>query len=314
MELEGHAFGLIDSQAPCCIGIDEAGRGPVLGPMVYGACYCAIEHKSSISKIGFADSKQLSESQRDCLFGVIRETLKENSNGSIPIGWMVEILEPEKLSMDMLKINKVNLNTISHNAAISLIRRALERKLNIKEVFVDTVGPPETYQEKLKQIFPELNITVSKKADSLFPIVSAASICAKVTRDYRLRNWKLKEHLDGLSIMKFGSGYPSDPLTKTWLRKNMDPVFGFPSVVRFSWKTTSNILQNAAVDVIWSKTDLDEFYGMQGFKSSRKRAQLEEKETKGRDCPFIKFPHRKPSKQDRYRFFSERSMELVRKF
>lgn len=54
-----------------------------------------------------------------------------------------------------------------------------------------------------------MKITVSKKADSLFPIVSAASICAKVTRDAALKNWKFIEQPDKVIDSNWGSGYPN---------------------------------------------------------------------------------------------------------
>jgi ribonuclease H2 subunit A len=76
--------------------------------------------------------------------------------------------------------SKYNLNSISHDAAASLVRATLERGVPLKEVYVDTVGPPEKYRLKLEQLFPTLHFVVTKKADSLYPIVSAASICAKV--------------------------------------------------------------------------------------------------------------------------------------
>jgi ribonuclease H2 subunit A len=71
---------------------------------------------------------------------------------------------------------------MSHKAAMDMIRELLRLKVKVKEVFVDTVGDPAKYQSKLSSTFSFTNIkfTVSKKADSLFKCVSAASIVAKV--------------------------------------------------------------------------------------------------------------------------------------
>ncbi len=75
-------------------------------------------------------------------------------------------------------------------------------------MYIDTVGDPVKYQRKLQDIFPRVKVTVSKKADSLFPIVSAASICAKVIRDHCLKAWEFKEK--GITPSReFGSGYPA---------------------------------------------------------------------------------------------------------
>ena len=61
---------------------------------------------------------------------------------------------------------KYNLNEISHDSAIGLIRKALEAGVKVAEVYVDTVGPPEKYEAKLQRLFPEIAVTVAKKADS----------------------------------------------------------------------------------------------------------------------------------------------------
>ena len=76
------------------------------------------------------------------------------------------------------------------------------------QVYVDTVGPPEKYQDKLKGIFPKIDTTVAKKADATYAIVSAASICAKVARDKAVNNWKFTEGIE-LKDENYGSGYPA---------------------------------------------------------------------------------------------------------
>ena len=78
------------------------------------------------------------------------------------------------------------------------------------QIYVDPVGPHELYEAKLKAIFPAVQFTVVPKADALFPVVSAASIVAKVTRDVFMEVWKFAGEEAGLPLdHEFGSGYPS---------------------------------------------------------------------------------------------------------
>jgi len=224
---------------PCVLGIDEAGRGPVLGPMVYGIAYCPKAWNDDLKSLGVDDSKALKEEQREELLRKI-ESANEN------LGYAVDILSPRYISTSMFKRVKYNLNTMSHDTAIGLVKKAIEVGVRVAEVYVDTVGPPEKYQAKLEAIFPDLKITVAKKADSLYPCVSAASICAKVARDRAISQWKFVEKGETFSS-EWGSGYPGDPVTKKFLRENLDPVFGFPSIVRFSWKTAETLLEEKGI-------------------------------------------------------------------
>ncbi len=257
----------IDKSEPYILGIDEAGRGPVLGPMVYGTCWCPKSKSDLLRSLGFADSKTLTEEQRERLFALIKKT-KE-------LAWAVDVISSEDISDKMLRRHKQSLNHLSHMSAAGLIQKALDQGYNIAEAYVDTVGPPDSYRAKLERFFPSISFTVCSKADSKFPIVSAASICAKVTRDHELDGWQYKEKKDFDS--KFGCGYPGDEDTKAWLRRNIDPVFGFPSLVRFSWATAKNLLQTDACKVEWGLDDDAAQPALTSFFSSKPGPQLKDR-------------------------------------
>lgn len=259
MELDGALDGCnqlpLVFQEPCILGIDEAGRGPVLGPMVYTAAYCPKSSLNDLNGLGADDSKQLTEEQR--------ESLRMKIDASGFVRHSSRVLTAEELSEKMLRRVKYNLNLISHDAALDLVQVAIDAGANITEVFVDTVGSADAYAQKFHDRFPHISkVVVAKKADATYRIVGAASIVAKTTRDRHIREWVFPEQYRSEQLLgdqnqsvtfplKRGSGYPSDPLTKAWMEGSCDKIFGFPTFVRFSWGTTRVILEKKAVQVDW---------------------------------------------------------------
>ena len=201
--------------------------------------------------------------------------------------WIIDAIPADWMSESMIQQNRYSLNEISHESAMNLIQITLKKGYNIKHVYLDTVGTPETYEQKLMNRFMgyDTKFTVSKKADAIYPIVSAASICAKVTRDDIINNWIwIENHLkdidqNGKKMGKnnddqkdeiedqdededidinvdnedkkevgdadeswLGNGYPGHEKTKQFMQNYCDKIFGFPSIVRFSWQTAKTII------------------------------------------------------------------------
>ncbi|THH33186.1 hypothetical protein EUX98_g975 [Antrodiella citrinella] len=260
---------------PYILGVDEAGRGPVLGPMVYGVAYCPVAYKDDLDKLGFADSKTLTAGVRSNLLNIL---------GSDPenLGWSVRVLCPQAISAGMLRRPPTNLNQQSQAATVHLIQEVLKAGLELSEVYVDALGNTTTYQAYLSKIFPRIEFTVTQKADSKFKIVGAASVAAKVTRDACVEGWvfaetlpskygsKLEEDKPSWSV-ELGSGYPSDPKTKAWVKNSLEPTFGFPSLARFSWTTIKVELEKDGHSVEW--IDDGQKALMQAFKSETGRDQ-----------------------------------------
>ncbi|GAA6010981.1 hypothetical protein JCM11491_005896 [Sporobolomyces phaffii] len=273
------------------LGVDEAGRGPALGPQVYGVSYCKVSYAEELAGLGFFDSKTLTDPIREELFKSIIEHERE-------VKYSVTVMSPHDISVGMLRRIPYNLNAQSHDCTINLIREVVDKGYNVKQCFVDTVGPAQDYQAKLSSLFPTISFTVCSKADALFPIVSAASIVAKITRDRILEDWTfLEPRVPRLALREaqvgekreadedgveadaepederrlFGSGYPSDPKTVAWLESNFDPVFGFPNVARFSWAPVKNALIKKGVHSKWS----DEAATIQKFFSGDDKGAVE---------------------------------------
>lgn len=142
-------------------------------------------------KYGFADSKQLTEAQRTAIFEKINQTHYDE------IGYFVTSLSAEYLSNKMLadydKGGK-NLNKISHDTAINLIKKVMSLGFKVRRVILDTVGDPKKYKSIIENaICCDAKVIVESKADDTYPVVSAASICAKVTRDTDLETFDFKE-------------------------------------------------------------------------------------------------------------------------
>ncbi|KAK0540689.1 hypothetical protein OC842_000364 [Tilletia horrida] len=195
-----------EKRQPCLMGIDEAGRGPVLGPMVYAVAYAPLSYAAELRSIGFADSKALTAERRDAL---LRGLIQNPDN----LGWAVRVLSPQDISAGMLRRHPYNLNQQALDATVTLIQNVLDSGVDLTEIYVDTLGKAETHAKNLISHFPRhqhIKWTVTSKADAIYPIVGAASIAAKVTRDRILEGWVYREPGLGKVLMlhqeKIGRG------------------------------------------------------------------------------------------------------------
>lgn len=280
------------------LGIDEAGRGPVLGPMVYGCAYWKKDDEAEINKkYKFDDSKKLTDKIRRQLFKMIQEDSR--------IFYHFEIHAPWEISRKMIrrKQDVINLNIQSHNSAAKLMNIPIANNFNITQVYADTVGPKDKYTDKLRQLCIKktgIAIKAEEKADSKYKVVSAASIVAKVVRDEIVENW---EYIENNGVIKFsnnkGSGYPADPYTKAWLKNSFNEVFGYPNIVRFSWSTVSKVLLKEA------KKNIFVDFSDEPDKTERKNYVAEmEKEKNTTINGFV-------NKRERFDYYKKRGLDVV---
>lgn len=199
-------------KTPMVVGVDEAGRGPVIGPMII-ACY-GIEPIKTLNLIdlGIDDSKKLSATKREKFY-----------NELIKVASLVRvaIIPPKVIDQWIYEGRGLN------NLEAFMITRLCKGVVNdVIRIFIDSPSNPESFGKYLKK-FGLRNFKAENKADSRRPTVAAASVIAKVLRDRIIRLLIKKTGLD------FGTGYPSDPKT---VRSVSILLKKYPELVRKSWR------------------------------------------------------------------------------
>ena len=197
------------------LGIDEAGRGALVGPLVICGAMVEESKADELVKIGVKDSKLLTPEQREMLYGKLKNILKD----------FIVIKIPAE-DIDELRKRK-NLNQIEAERMAAIIR-----SLDADVVYVDA---PQVSTDKFKSILlamidKKVKIIAENYADRRYPIVGAASIIAKVERDTEIERIKREVGVD------FGVGYPHDERTIKFVKdciKNKK----YLQYVRKSWAT-----------------------------------------------------------------------------
>lgn len=206
-------------------GIDEAGRGPVIGPLVVAGVSMEAKSARTLRRKGVRDSKTVPPRKRETLY---EEILLASSRVATA---MIQPAQIDAVVTTGKKYRKLN-----YLEAVYFARVA--DQLGAAEVIVDASdSSPKRFRDHvLENMRSKCKVVSAHKADRDFVVVSAASIVAKVERDRAIE--KLKRRLGD-----FGSGYPSDPTTRRFLLDKLRRGEPLPEEVRKSWRTLGNLRQ-----------------------------------------------------------------------
>jgi len=205
-------------------GTDEAGRGPVFGPLVIAGV--TIQDDSELKEIGVRDSKKLTPNKREILAKKIREIAEK---------YEIIIISASDID-DMRKVMTLN------ELEVSAFSKIIE-KLHPDVCYVDSadVNQERFGMDILSKLSFKPKIISKHKADDIYPIVGAASIIAKTTRDENVR--KIAQELEKKLNLPLGSGYPADPITKNFLKTWIETYGELPPHTRRSWETAQRLMK-----------------------------------------------------------------------
>ncbi|MBI2580697.1 ribonuclease HII [Candidatus Woesearchaeota archaeon] len=195
--------------------IDEAGRGPIIGPMVMCGVLTDEEGAAELKKVGAKDSKLLTPKQRQQLFGKIVKIVKD---------YKIVIISPAEIDASVKSDDGMNLNWLEAHKSAEIINA-----LNPEKIIIDSPSNNvANYRKYLVKLLDNKKVeaVVEHKADVNHVECSAASILAKVTRDEEI------EKIKKVVVEDFGSGYLADPKTIEFFDKYFEV---YPDIFRKSW-------------------------------------------------------------------------------
>jgi len=203
-------------------GVDDAGRGPIVGPLVIAGVLVQDDQQQELRALGVKDSKMLTPEVRTKLDAKIRTVASK-----------ISVVEAQPKEIDDCVIHGVRLSRL--NQLEARMMASVIGDLAPTEAYVDASDVNEArYADDIRQCLPDnlksMRIVSEHYADRTYPAVSAGSIIAKVRRD------SVIEQLHD-QYGDFGSGYLTDPKTMSFLRQWRRTHHDYPSIVRLSWKT-----------------------------------------------------------------------------
>lgn len=204
-------------------GLDEAGRGCVIGPMAVAGILVDEEGFVELQRLGVRDSKALSPARREELAGEIM---------TVALAHIVVLIPPRQLDL-----------AVARNALNKLEAKVMAGIIDVLRPDVAYVDAGDVVEARFASMIrsccslgPSLSIVAEHEADARYPVVAAASILAKVERDRAVQ--AIKEELGA----DFGSGYPSDPRTIRFLEEWCSRHSSLPDCVRKSWRTVRELM------------------------------------------------------------------------
>lgn len=200
------------------VGIDEAGKGPVVGSMAIAAVRVP---DSQVLPDGLIDSKQLEPQER--------KTISERLHALDAIQISTSLVPPDEIDEPATNMNTLTVTAHGRTAATIIEPNDI--------VFADAADTNQArFARRLRAELPhQVNLNAEHKADENHPITAAASIIAKVTRDSHVTALKSR-------YGEIGSGYPNDPKTTSFLTEYVKQHDELPPVARKSWSTSQKIL------------------------------------------------------------------------